>query len=101
MLILINATLGGRVEDLARWVEDQTGIDGLVTSGFHSYLLVCGALSLFFWVGAARVIRAQVLQLRENDFILAAESLVASQGRVIRSHLLPNVSFLIVLPVSS
>ncbi|MCA9847803.1 MAG: ABC transporter permease [Dehalococcoidia bacterium] len=101
MLILINATLGPRVEDFARWVEDLTGIDGIVSSGFHSYLLVFGALSLFFWVGAARVIRAQVLQLRESDFILAAESLGASSGRVIRSHLLPNVSFLIILSVSA
>ncbi|MGE3960454.1 MAG: ABC transporter permease [Dehalococcoidia bacterium] len=101
MLILINATMGPRVEDFARWVEETTGIDGIVSSGFHSYLLVFGALSLFFWVGAARVIRAQVLQLREHDFILAAESLGASTGRVIRSHLLPNVSFLIVLSVSA
>src|SRR3546814_1831642 len=101
MLILINATLCGRVEDLARWVEDQTGIDGLVTSGFSSYLLVFGALSLFFWVGSARIIRAQVLQLREQDFVLAAEALGATSGRVIRRHLLPNVSFLIVLSISA
>lgn len=101
MLILINATIGPRVEDLARWLEDRTGIDGLVSSGFHSYLLVFGALSLFFWVGSARVIRAQVLQLREHDFILAAESLGATSGRVIRSHLLPNVSFLIILSISA
>lgn len=101
MLILINATLGRRVEGWARWVEDRTPLEGLVTSGFHSYLLVFGALSLFFWVGAARVIRAQVLQLRENDFILAAESLGASTGRVIKSHLLPNVSFLIILSISA
>ena len=101
MLILINATLGGRVRDAMRWVEDNTFIDGLVASGFSSYLLVFGALSLFFWVGTARVIRAQVLQLRENDFVLAAESLGASQWRVIRSHLLPNVSFLIILSISA
>lgn len=101
MLILINASLGRRVEDAARWVEDHTFLDGLVSSGFHSYLLVFGALSLFFWVGSARVIRAQVLQLRENDFILAAESLGGSSARVIRSHILPNVSFLIVLGISA
>ena len=101
MLILINATLGRRVEDWARWVEDNTFIDGIVSSGFHSYLLVFGALSLFFWVGSARVIRAQVLQLRESDFVLAAESLGASSGRVIWSHLVPNVSFLIILGISA
>jgi oligopeptide transport system permease protein len=101
MLILINATLGRRVEEWARWVEDNTFIDGIVSSGFHSYLLVFGALSLFFWVGSARVIRAQVLQLRESDFVLAAESLGASKKRVIWSHLVPNVSFLIILGISA
>lgn len=101
MLILINATLGRRVEEWARWVEDHTFLTGLVSSGFHSYFLVFGALSLFFWVGSARVIRAQVLQLRENDFIMAAESLGATPARVIRSHLLPNVSFLIILGISA
>ncbi|MEX2374721.1 MAG: ABC transporter permease [Dehalococcoidia bacterium] len=101
MLILITTTLGRRVEDGARWVEQHTFIDGIVSSGFHSYLLVFGALSLFFWIGAARVIRAQVLQLRENDFIVAAESSGATPARVIRSHLLPNVAFLIILSVSA
>ena len=101
MLILITATLGRRVEDGARWIEEQTFLDGLVASGFHSYLLVFGALSLFFWVGAARVIRAQVLQLRESDFVLAAESLGATPRRVIQHHLLPNVAFLIILSVSA
>ena len=101
MLILINATLGQRVEGWVRWVEDHTFLTGLVASGFSSYLLVFGALSLFFWVGSARLIRAQVLQLRENDFILAAESTGATPFRVIRSHLLPNVSFLIILGISA
>lgn len=101
MLILINASLGDRVASLVRWIEDNTFVDGLVASGFSSYLLVFGALSLFFWVGSARIIRAQVLQLREQDFVMAAEALGATSGRVIRRHLLPNVSFLIILSISA
>jgi ABC-type dipeptide/oligopeptide/nickel transport system permease subunit len=101
MLILINASLGDRVTGWVRAVEDHTPFTGLVASGFASYLLVFGALSLFFWVGSARIIRAQVLQLREQDFVLAAESLGATPRRVIVSHLLPNVSFLIILSVSA
>ncbi|RLT33735.1 MAG: ABC transporter permease [Chloroflexi bacterium] len=101
MLILINATLGPRVTEWTRWVEDHTPLSGLVASGFPSYLLVFSALSLFFWVGTARVIRAQVLQLRERDYIMAAESLGASPVRVILQHLLPNVSFLIILSLSA
>lgn len=101
MLILINATLGPRVTAWARWVEGHTPFDNLVASGFPSYLLVFTALSMFFWVGTARVIRAQVLQLRERDYVMAAESLGASPARVILQHLLPNVSFLIILSLSA
>lgn len=101
MLVLINSTLGSRVTELSRWVEDHTFLDGLVQSGFSSYLLVGVSLSLFFWVGTARLIRAQVLQLRERDFIMAAEALGARPARVISRHLLPNVMFLIILVVST
>jgi ABC-type dipeptide/oligopeptide/nickel transport system permease subunit len=101
MLILINATLAPRANDFARWIQDRTGLSGLVASGFPSYLIVFGGLSLFFWVGTARLIRSQVLQIRERDFITAAEALGASGSRVVWRHLLPNVSFLVVLEVSS
>ncbi|MEI7926059.1 MAG: ABC transporter permease [Chloroflexota bacterium] len=101
MLILINATLGTRVIEAVRGFEKTTGITGLVASGLPSYLLVFSALSLFFWVGTARIIRAQILQLRERDFITSAEALGATPYRVIRYHLLPNVAFLIILQVSA
>ncbi|MFA7249036.1 MAG: ABC transporter permease [Dehalococcoidia bacterium] len=101
MLILINASLGPRVTEAVRGLERMTGVSGLVASGFPSYLLVFSALSLFSWVGTARIIRAQILQLRERDFITSAEALGATPWRVIRYHLLPNVSFLIILQVSA
>lgn len=101
MLILINVTLGERVREWVRSFENWSGIDGLVASGFPSYLLVFSALSLFFWIGTARVIRAQVLSLRERDFVIAAESLGAPTAGIIVRHLLPNVSFLIILSISS
>ena len=101
MLILINSAFSPRVTEAVRKFEEYTGITGIVSSGFPSYLIVFTALSLFFWVGTARVIRAQVLQLREREYIMAAEALGASQRRIIFSHVLPNVSFLIVLSISS
>ena len=101
MLVLMNATLLPRVNTFVRWIEDTTFLDGLIQSGFSSYLLVGATFSLFFWVGTARIIRAQVLQLRERDFIMAAEALGARPQRIIVSHLLPNVSFLIILAVST
>jgi ABC-type dipeptide/oligopeptide/nickel transport system permease subunit len=100
MLILINATLKGRVRSLAADVEDITGIGGIIASGAPDYLLVFGALSLFSWVGGARVIRSQILSLRETEFILAALSTGASTSRILFRHLLPNVSNIIIVSMS-
>lgn len=102
MLILITVAFGGRVKEATRWIDDHTFTDGFLTSsGAASYLLVFGALSLFFWVGTARIIRSQVLQLRERDFVLAARAAGAPTSRIIARHLLPNVSNLIILSVST
>lgn len=101
MLILVNAAFAPKVIATVRWVEDRTFLDGLVSSGFASYITVFAALSLFSWVGTARLIRAQVLQLRERDYILAAQAVGASTRRIMARHLLPNVSHLIILQVST
>ena len=74
LLIIISATLRKSVENFFRDVEDWTGIDGIVSSGAPSYVLVFGALSLFGWVGMARLVRSQVLALRETDYVLAARA---------------------------
>ena len=100
MLILINATLKDQVRSVAGSIEDFTGIDGLVRSGAPDYFLVFGALSLFGWVGGARIIRAQVLALRETEFVLAAQSLGAPTLHIVLRHLLPNVSNIIIVSLS-
>jgi ABC-type dipeptide/oligopeptide/nickel transport system permease subunit len=89
------------VKDAVRWVEDQTPLDGLVQSGTFSYLTVFVALSLFFWVGTARIIRSQVLALRETEYVTAARAMGASTWRVIFQHLLPNVSNIIIVGLSA
>jgi peptide/nickel transport system permease protein len=43
------------------------------------------------WAGYARLARAQVLQVREMEYILAARSLGASSGRILLRHVLPNI----------
>jgi ABC-type dipeptide/oligopeptide/nickel transport system permease subunit len=100
MLLLINATLKQRVRDLAFDVEDITGITGIVAHGAADYFLVFGALSIFGWVGTARILRSQVLALRETEFIIAARMLGASTNRIIAYHLLPNVSNTIIVGLS-
>src|ERR1051325_7354651 len=48
------------------------------------------ALSVIGWVGYARLIRAQVLKVREYDYVTAARALGASDFRILLKHILPN-----------
>src|ERR1700722_5955031 len=48
------------------------------------------ALTITGWAGYARLARAQVLKVREMEFVLAARSLGASHARILWRHLLPN-----------
>ncbi|MFY0573149.1 ABC transporter permease [Cystobacter fuscus] len=50
------------------------------------------ALSLTGWTGYARLARAQVLTLRERDYVQAARALGASDARILWYHLLPNAA---------
>lgn len=49
------------------------------------------ALTITGWAGYARLARAQVLQAKEMDYVAAARSLGASDGRILLRHLLPNI----------
>lgn len=123
MLVLINATMRPRV---LRWVGDvesfvdvpfvrsieralhlcstsgtTTSCHPLTSSGFVDYFLIFGVLSLFGWVGGMRLIRAQVLTLRDSEFILAARASGASTWRILVQHLLPNVLPLVIVGASS
>jgi len=42
------------------------------------------------WMGIARLVRAEVLSLREREFVLAARALGLSKGRILIRHILPN-----------
>jgi peptide/nickel transport system permease protein len=49
------------------------------------------ALTITGWAGYARLARAQVLKVKEMEFVLAARSLGASEARILTRHLLPNI----------
>ena len=48
------------------------------------------AIAMLFWPSTMRIVRAQVLSLREKEFVEAARALGASRGRIIVRHILPN-----------
>ncbi len=51
------------------------------------------ALTIVWWPSYARLIRGDILQLREEDYIEASRGLGASSGRVIIRHVLPNAIY--------
>ncbi len=90
LVIILAATLRPRILDFVRYIEDSYGFSGLVKSGIADYLVVSLALVSFGWIGTARLMRAQVLSIKENQFVESARSIGASTNRILFVHLLPN-----------
>ena len=59
-----------------------------------SLFLVFGAL---YWVGMARLVRGQILSIKQNEYVLAAKAMGAKPGRIIRKHILPNCMSVIII----
>jgi len=59
------------------------------------------AIGLTMWVSAARLIRGQVLVLREMDYVIAAKAIGASSSRIIIRHILPNIAGPIIVVAAS
>ena len=86
LAILVTAIFGAAV-------TDQFG-------GIGRLALVAGALSLVSWPLMTRLVRAQTLAVREQDFVTAAESLGASRGRILWRHVAPQLLGLVVTTVT-
>lgn len=61
-----------------------------ITGNLKLYMIMI-ALTVFGWSGTARLVRGQILMYREQDFMLAAETLGLSTRRKIFKHLIPNI----------
>ena len=100
LLLLITATVRPRVEDFFDKFDGWPILGGLNEAGLPDYFLIFGVLSLFGWVGTARIVRSQVLSLRETDYVMAARAAGARTPRVLFHHLLPNVSNIVIVAVT-
>lgn len=58
------------------------------------------AMSLTSWVGTTRMVRGQILQIKEMDYVQAAKALGANTKRIILKHLLPNTLGIIMVDVT-
>ncbi len=69
----------------------------LIGSGVGSIIL---AFSITGWLGMARLVRGQILQLKEQEFVLAARTLGADATRLIFKHLIPNTLGIIIVTLT-
>ncbi len=95
---LISGYFGGRVDSLMqRFTEILNSIPTLVIVTLLMLVLKPGlatitlALIITGWIGMSRIARAQMLKLKEQEFVLASHTLGATNYRVIFSEILPNI----------
>ena len=53
--------------------------------------------ALLYWVGMARLIRGQILQIKKAEFVLAARTIGTPNGRILRKHIIPNCLSVIII----
>lgn len=86
VVILLSVSLK---EPLEKFMENTPLLSGLKNLGapFFSMLIV---FALLYWGTMARIVRGEVLRIKEQEYILAAHALGASRAKIIRKHILPN-----------
>jgi ABC-type dipeptide/oligopeptide/nickel transport system permease subunit len=72
----------------------------LAPSGVGGLTIVTVVIGLFSWAANARIIRGEVLRVKNYEYIEAAKSLGASKRRIIFRHILPNVLHIIIVLVT-
>lgn len=89
----------GRTDDVIMWLINVVwsiptlllviAITFALGKGFWQVFIAVG---LTMWVDVARVVRGQIMSLRENEYIEAAKALGLTDFRIIRNHILPNIT---------
>ena len=93
----ISGYLGGNVDEFMMRIVDIIStipltlyvilIMVLLGSGLGSIIVALGSV---YWVGMARVVRGQVLSLKQQEFVLAARTIGSSTSTILFRHLIPN-----------
>lgn len=100
LMLAIMAAFRTRINDVSFWLEDHTwlGDDAATVTKFGIIVL---ATLPFAWIGSTRIVRSQALAIREEAYVLAAESMGAGTWRVVSRHILPGVMPLFIMGVSA
>lgn len=85
IIILLASVLNYPLKELSQ----KPGFEwiGVIGVNLISIFIV---FALLYWVGMARIVRSQIMILKEQEYVTAARALGASSGRIIRKHLLTN-----------
>ncbi|MBR2540240.1 MAG: ABC transporter permease [Mogibacterium sp.] len=87
--ILLIVLLSFALKEPLRALASMKGFHWLSVLG-ENLVSIFVVFALLYWVGMARMVRSQILQLKESEYVTAARALGASGGRIIRKHLLTN-----------
>ena len=100
IILLIGSLYGSVAGFFGGWVDMimMRIVDMIYTVPGFEWIQVIGVnlisifvvFALLYWVGMARIVRSQILILKEQEYVTAARALGASNGRIIRKHLLTN-----------
>lgn len=86
LIVVIKMVISEPLQTLIETVPMFHGLQK-IGSGLIAIFIVYGCL---YWVGMARIVRGQILQLKTLDFVTAARALGCGRATLIRQHLLPN-----------
>ncbi|MGE5595965.1 MAG: ABC transporter permease, partial [Hyphomicrobiales bacterium] len=101
IMLAITASLRTQINDFAFNLADHTWLSVDDSRTLVKFFILVGATVPFAWVGTARIVRSVVLQVREQSYVLAAESMGASTWRIMFRHVLPGVLPIFVVGLSA
>lgn len=87
--ILIIVLLSVAFDQPLKTLAQKPGFEWIQVIGVN-LISIFVVFALLYWVGMARIVRSQILILKEQEYVTAARALGASNGRIIRKHLLTN-----------
>ncbi|ATH95063.1 diguanylate cyclase [Bacillus glycinifermentans] len=94
----ISGIRGGRTDEIMMRIADILwAIPSLLMTILLLVVMGKGLITMILamvitgWINMARIVRGQVLQLKNQEFVLASRTLGAKNSRIIRKHLLPNI----------
>ena len=87
--ILIIVLLSVAIDQPLKALAQKPGFEWIQVIGVN-LISIFVVFALLYWVGMARIVRSQILILKEQEYVTAARALGASNGRIIKKHLLTN-----------